>query len=220
MAGWLVDLVLYALVFVLTFLPLAERTDVELGSSDFGSEFCDGLGETNALNECFNLNGTAWYTTGGRTAAHIATLLLWFVGVHVVLQGLTGGSLGKLATGVRVVKADGSRPGIGRALVRSLFWVIDGLPCCVPLVGLVTMLATGRKQRVGDLVAGTFVVKARDCGRPVSPTGAPPTGAGPGGYPSPGYPPAVGYPQPPPGYPPPYPPAPGYPQPPPGYPPG
>ena len=218
LAAWFIDLVLYVVVFVATFLPLADRA--EDPPSTFGSSFCDRLGDTNALNECFNLNGTALYTTGGRTLTHFALLLAWFVGVHVLLQGLTGGSLGKLATGVRVVTADGRRPGVGRALVRSLLWVVDGLPCCMPLVGLITLLSTGRKQRVGDLAARTFVVRAADQNQPVVPAGGPGAPApGAGGYP--GYPPAPGY-RPPPGYPPApqgYPPAPGYPPRPQGYPP-
>ncbi len=237
LAAWLVDLLLYLLVWFLTFLPLAERADDP--ASGFGEGFCTRLGETSSFNECFNLNGTAWYTTGGRTLAHLALLLAWFLGIHVLLQGLTGGSLGKLLTGVRVVREDGSPPGVGRALVRSLFWAVDGLPCCGPIVGLITMLSTRRKQRVGDLVAKTFVVRAAERDRPVTPAepsapagyppypGYPPAGSPPAppGPPPPGYPPNPGYP-PQPGYPPPnpgsppqpgYPPSPGPPQP--GYPP-
>ena len=209
LAAWLVDLLLYVLVSFLTFLPLAERA--EDPPAGFGDGFCTRLGKTNAFNECFNLNGTAWYTTGGRSLAHMALLLAWFLGIHVLLQGLKGGSLGKLATGVRVVREDGSPPGVGRALVRSLLWVVDGLPCCAPLVGLITMLSTRRKQRVGDLAAKTFVVRATERGLPVvsgdQPSPQPPAGyPQPPGYPPAGYPPAPGYPPagypPPPGYPP------------------
>ena len=217
LCAWLLDLFLYVLVLFLTFLLLAERTKV--GESIFGDTFCSTLGETESFNECFELNGTAWYTTGGRTIAHAALLLAWFLGVHVILQGLTGGSLGKLATGVRVVREDGRRPGVGRALVRGLLWAVDGLPCCAPIVGLITMLATDRKQRVGDLVAGTFVVRADERGRPVRPAGSTSAPPGAGSYPSPpGYPPPSAYPpasQAPPGYPP----DPGYPTPPQSYPP-
>ncbi|CAA9239505.1 MAG: hypothetical protein AVDCRST_MAG76-1681 [uncultured Acidimicrobiales bacterium] len=194
LAAWLIDLALYVLVSFLTFLLLAERTEVT--GSIFGSTFCERVRRTESFSECFEVNGTAWYTTGGRTLAHGALLLVWFLVVHVILQGLTGGSLGKLVTGVRVVREDGHRPGVGRALVRGLLWVVDGLPCCAPLVGLITMLATGRKQRVGDLVARTFVVRSADRGRAVRPAGATsaPTHPGPGSYPTPyGYPPAPGH---------------------------
>ncbi len=219
MVAWVIDLVLYIAFALATFFPLAESTDTTgfsgglTSQPDFGSSFddsfCTQLRAGRALSECIELGDTAWYTTGGRTLAHSALALGWFLGVHVVLQGLTGGSLGKLASGIRVVQGDGSRPGMGRALVRSLFWVVDGIPCCMPLVGLITMLATGRKQRVGDIVAKTFVVRADQRGRPVAPEGGAPAGGSdyyqrPGGYPpTPGYPPppAPGYP-PSPGWPP------------------
>jgi len=175
LAAWTIDLILYSLFAIVTFIPLAQRTTgggggsafftSDPGFSNFGTSFCTSLRESRPISECFELGGTSWYTTGARSVTHFAAALAWFVGVHVILQGLTGGSLGKLVAGVRVVQADGRPPGIGRALVRSLFWAIDGLPCCAPLVGLITLLATGRKQRVGDMVARTFVVRAGQRGQ-------------------------------------------------------
>ena len=229
MVAWVIDLVLYCAFALATFFPLAESAN----TSDFreltpeptfgglDNSFCAQLRESRAFSECVTLGDTSYFTTGGRTIAHSLVALLWFLAVHVVLQGITGGSLGKLASGVRVVQADGSPPGIGRALVRSLFWVVDGIPCCAPLVGLITMLATSRKQRVGDLVAKTFVVRSDQRGRPVAPEGGPPQGLGgpPGSSWDPaasGYPPSGGYPPPPsPGFPP----APGQGYPPPSWPP-
>jgi len=219
LGAWVIDLITYLLVSGLTFLAIAQRqagvTSFTTSSNfgDLGTSFCSSLRDSRPVNECFQLGDTAWYTTGARTVAHSVVALGWFVGIHVVLQGLTGGSLGKLAAGVRVVQADGRPPGIGRALVRSLFWLVDGFPCCAPLVGLVTLLATGRKQRVGDIVAKTFVVRARDRGQPVgtdglssgAPPGAVPPGQGGYGaspwYPAappsgPGYPPGGAYPPP------------------------
>lgn len=209
LAAWVVDLILYLAVALGTFFAIATREastssfDGRAGRfSGFETSFCTRLREARPVSECIELGDSVWYTTGGRSIAHFLVAIAWFAGIHVVLQGLTGGSLGKLATGVRVVQEDGSRPGIGRAFVRSALWIVDGLPCCMPLVGLITMLATDRKQRVGDLVAKTFVVKASDRARPVTSGGsatAPPPGVRAGSYQAPpGYPPP-----PPPGYSPP-----------------
>jgi uncharacterized RDD family membrane protein YckC len=84
----------------------------------------------------------------------------------VVLQGLTGWTVGKLLTGLRTVKEDGSRPGIGKALLRWLLLLIDGLPC-IPLVGFICALTTQGHRRVGDMAAKTFVVRARAAGQPI-----------------------------------------------------
>jgi uncharacterized RDD family membrane protein YckC len=85
---------------------------------------------------------------------------LWFVIIAVallvmlvLLPGLKGTTPGKSAVGIRIVKDDGSNPGIGRALVRAIFWAIEGW-----LIALIVALVTERNQRVGDLVASTYVV--------------------------------------------------------------
>ena len=64
---------------------------------------------------------------------------------------------------LRVVRADGRPAGMGEVAVRTVLRVIDNY-----LVGLIVMLATGeRRQRIGDLAAGTIVVDASGlAGRP------------------------------------------------------
>lgn len=70
-----------------------------------------------------------------------------------------GQSPGKSARDIKVVKLDGGAPGIGNYLLR---WVIR--PIDIILYGAVAMLTiiiTKNGQRLGDLVAGTTVVKLR-----------------------------------------------------------
>lgn len=65
-----------------------------------------------------------------------------------------------LLVGVRVVRAaDGGEPGAGQHLVRGLCFVVDGLVS--GLVGLVVILRSSRQRRVGDMAAGTLVVRDR-----------------------------------------------------------
>jgi hypothetical protein len=82
----------------------------------------------------------------------------------VVLQTLTGASVGKLCVGLRVIEQPGNEARFMRVLGRWLFLAID-LGCF--LVGLVTTLATRPHRRVGDLVCGTYVVAVADVGHPV-----------------------------------------------------
>jgi uncharacterized RDD family membrane protein YckC len=111
-----------------------------------------------------------------------ATLAFWGLsfGMLVVLQGLTGWTIGKLLTGIRVVRDDGRPPGLLKALVRWLLWVLDGFPYIVPLVGFITALTTVGHRRVGDMAAGTYVVRSSAAGSPVVVPGltAPPPPAG------------------------------------------
>lgn len=97
--------------------------------------------------------------------------------IFVVLQGLTGRTPGKFVFGTRTVRPDGGPPGVGRALVRTLLWVVDGL--CFYLVGFIVALTTNGHRRIGDMAAKTFVVRSADAGRPIVVPGmAPPPVAG------------------------------------------
>ena len=74
-----------------------------------------------------------------------------------VLVGLTGKTLGKWTTGLRLERTDGSRPGIGWALLRHFV----GYPVSFLLFGVGFLMAivnpTGRALH--DLLAGTVVIR-------------------------------------------------------------
>ena len=68
-----------------------------------------------------------------------------------------GQSVGKMLMKTQVVKLDGSRPTLGAFLMRWLLFMIDG-----PLtsyMGLIVMVLTRNNQRLGDMAAGTIVIK-------------------------------------------------------------
>jgi uncharacterized RDD family membrane protein YckC len=85
----------------------------------------------------------------------------------VVVQGLTSLTVGKALLGLRTIRADGRPPGILACFVRTTLWVLDGAPWFVPLLGPIVALRSIGHQRLGDMAADTFVVGARDAGRPV-----------------------------------------------------
>jgi uncharacterized RDD family membrane protein YckC len=132
---------------------------------------------------------------GSNRAIWIIIIAVAVIGILVVMQGLTGKTPGKAMLGIKVVDAEGRRPGIGRAFVREILWIVDSLPF-LNLVGLITAISSQRNQRVGDMVAGTFVVDRNLAGAMAGP---PPSGAPLGASPPSGAP--VGAPPPPPGQP-------------------
>lgn len=69
-----------------------------------------------------------------------------------------GQTPGKRLVRIRVVKSDGSPVTVFSAAVRNLLRVVDFLPACYP-VGLITMLIDKRHRRLGDLLAGTVLVR-------------------------------------------------------------
>lgn len=87
----------------------------------------------------------------------LAAMFLYFV----LLEGLSGATPGKRLMRLRVVGAGGGRAGLGRSLVRNVLRVVDGLPT-LGLVGAILISVTAERTRVGDLVAGTRVVRAEE----------------------------------------------------------
>jgi hypothetical protein len=101
-----------------------------------------------------------------------ATSLAYLVVVMWILQGLTGATVGKLIFGIRTINEQGGPPGLGRQILRGIGGIVDALPFClmplVPLVGLITMLATKKHRRVCDMLARTYVVQAAAAGSPLA----------------------------------------------------
>ena len=90
--------------------------------------------------------------------AGVATFaFLW--GYYMVFELTTNGqSPGKRALGLRVIKAHGYPISFSDSAIRNLVRIVDFLPFFYG-AGLVTMLLNKNWQRLGDLAAGTLVVK-------------------------------------------------------------
>lgn len=69
-----------------------------------------------------------------------------------------GQTPGKRALGLRVIKTEGYAIGFYEAMLRNLLRAADFVPVCYG-AGLVTAMSNPRMQRIGDLVAGTMVVR-------------------------------------------------------------
>jgi uncharacterized RDD family membrane protein YckC len=85
--------------------------------------------------------------------------LIFFYDVLFEVLG-RGRTPGKRATGLRVVASGGRPITLARSAVRNILRIIDILPGFYG-VGMIVIFATPRNQRIGDLVAGTHVVRDR-----------------------------------------------------------
>jgi uncharacterized RDD family membrane protein YckC len=84
--------------------------------------------------------------------------LLIVYGYYIVFEGLIGATVGKLMMGLQVVDLEGHPIGLGKAFIRSILRIVDGLPVLY-LVGFVCAAVTSKHQRLGDMAAGTLVVR-------------------------------------------------------------
>ncbi|MEV8376478.1 RDD family protein [Kribbella sp. NPDC056861] len=87
--------------------------------------------------------------------------------VWIPHRSRSGASVGMRIAGIQVIMLDGSKPPLKAFALRYLLMVVDGM--LWGLVGLVVVLRTPRRQRVGDLVAGTVVVRRGSVDQPVLP---------------------------------------------------
>ncbi|MFZ5446182.1 MAG: RDD family protein [Myxococcota bacterium] len=87
--------------------------------------------------------------------AVFAGLWVYWTAMEVAWHGQTPG---KRLVRIRVVRLDGSPVTVFSSAVRNLLRVVDFMPACYP-VGLVTMLIDRRHRRLGDLLAGTVLVR-------------------------------------------------------------
>jgi uncharacterized membrane protein SpoIIM required for sporulation/uncharacterized RDD family membrane protein YckC len=106
--------------------------------------------------------GSFTMDVGGRWGLAILVLvqfvILW--GYYVLFEGLRDGQTpGKRLHRLRVVRDGGYSVTFGVSAVRNLVRMLDMQPGVLYLVGLGSVLVTKRGRRLGDLAAGTIVVR-------------------------------------------------------------
>jgi RDD family len=161
-AAWVVDSIIILAPSVALFtndLEYLEESDLDQSGMDFCEDYMD-----REEGVCVDA-GDRVYFSDGVPVAPWAVFLGLSVLIYVLIQGLKGWTPGKLLFGIRTVAGDGRAPGIGRAIVRWLFLIVDGL--CAGLVGFIVALTSRGHRRVGDMAAKTFVVGGQYMGDPI-----------------------------------------------------
>jgi uncharacterized RDD family membrane protein YckC len=104
-------------------------------------------------------------TTLGRTIVSLigsVTFLVVYFGYPTFFWVIVGETPGKRLFGLRVLRTDGHRLGVGRALLRAAGYWISALPL---FLGFIWILFDGRRQGWHDKLAGTYVIYYRPKGR-------------------------------------------------------
>jgi uncharacterized RDD family membrane protein YckC len=136
-AALVIDLLIMAAIVALSWFALTDTTP----GTCIGGGFEVG-------DDC-----RGFYDDSKRTLWFVILIATWLT-LFAILPGVKGSSPGKSALGIKVVNAEGQPPGLLRGFARGFFlWVID-----LSIIGLIVALVTARNQRVGDLVASTYVI--------------------------------------------------------------
>jgi uncharacterized RDD family membrane protein YckC len=99
----------------------------------------------------------------------IGTVIIFVVNFFydVAFETLASGRTpGKRAAGIRVVKEGGAPVRFRSSAIRNIVRLVDMLPTGY-IVGLISILASSKNQRLGDMAAGTLVVRDRKEQQPI-----------------------------------------------------
>jgi uncharacterized RDD family membrane protein YckC len=159
-------------------IPTPEGVELELVLAGVGSRLVaaivDQLIKMGLFLALFVIGGAvAGDGAGGFLfAVLVVASFLVFFGYDVAFEALASGRTpGKRAAGLRVVRLGGEPVGFLASAVRNLLRLVDSLPG-IYAVGAVCILFSSRNQRLGDLAAGTLVVRERRAPLPAFPAGA------------------------------------------------
>jgi len=124
------------------------------------------------------LSGGGWFDRGFGIAVTLVLAFVWQFGYPIGFETLWHGrTLGKAAVGLRVITVEGGPVGIRHAAIRAFTAPIE-LLFTSGLLACVSSFVSPRAQRLGDLAAGTLVVRERRIAREVAPASFPvPAGA-------------------------------------------
>jgi len=85
-----------------------------------------------------------------------------YLGYFFIFESLWSRTPGKFLQGLVVLKTDGSRCRVKDHIIRTLARTIEANPILFGgMPAGVAIFASARKQRIGDLLAGTVVVSRR-----------------------------------------------------------
>ena len=94
----------------------------------------------------------------GGIAVIVTLVLIW--AYFILFEWLWNGqTIGKRAFKLRVINEDGSPAQFTAVLIRNLLRLVDFLPAFYG-VGVMVIVLSAKSQRLGDLAAGTYVVRA------------------------------------------------------------
>lgn len=105
--------------------------------------------------------GTVTAILMGLVGTLVALALVFgiFFGYYALLEGYRGQTFGKMLTGIEVILENtGQAPGPKAAARRALLLILADAQF-FGAVGFISILATDKRQRLGDMVAGTLVVR-------------------------------------------------------------
>lgn len=88
--------------------------------------------------------------------------LFAFIGYMVLFEAYNSGqTLGKKIMAIKVIRIDGQEPVMSDYFLRAIFHLVETL-LCTGILGAIVISSNSHRQRIGDLTAGTTVIRVRN----------------------------------------------------------
>jgi len=104
-----------------------------------------------------------WFTNSGISTVIVviiyASLFVFYDLIFEIF--MNGQSVGKRIMKIKVISLDGGQPRVGQYFMRWLFRIVDFLLTWPGLVALIAAAVSEKTQRVGDMVAGTILIRTK-----------------------------------------------------------
>lgn len=141
--------------------PADVAAEIELRPAKFGDRFIAYVIDVAPFAAGYAL--TVWAAAAGRLpeihASRLQVALAWTAAclLYQLVGNLAGGHVGKRLMGLRVVRADGTAPGLFASLARAFGYALS-TPLCS--AGFILALLHPENRALDDLLSGTVVVEA------------------------------------------------------------
>lgn len=102
---------------------------------------------------------TGHTTRDGFELRGLSAFIWWFFCIfyYIIFEGKLGATPAKMMLGLRIIKENGENCDTTAAIIRTVCRIVDHFL----FIGLIIMMCSKRKQRFGDQVANTIVIKSR-----------------------------------------------------------
>jgi len=108
----------------------------------------------------FTAGVTNLFVEGSGLAIILIIYAVLFVFYDLVFEiFMNGQSIGKRIMKIKVISLNGARPSVGQYLLRWVFRIVDFALIEPGLIALITAAVSEKPQRVGDIVAGTMLIR-------------------------------------------------------------
>ena len=142
-------------------IQTAQNVELSLAPAGVGDRMLAWLADLAVWGGYALLMGWILSRSGAGEVAGILLVLLPVLLYDVAFETLAEGQTpGKMLLKLRVARLDGAQPTLGQYALRWLLRFVD-VTFTSGLVAVVAVSATRRQQRLGDMAAGTTVVRVR-----------------------------------------------------------